>query len=305
VLAVFAASALSAFAEENLDPLWHDACLWEVGSNAEKVPAARKALIEKGAAALDYLIPAKLDTGDGLVIRGLETVIPGIANGPDPALRDKAISQLMAALDSEKPNARRNAASLLGACNATEAAPKIAKLLADKDARGGALTALGALKVQSSAPEIAALAQDAAAPERARVAAVATLGAIGGPDAQKALLDLLHDKAAAVRFAAQYALETLRSIGALVATLDGFDRRARLHALSALGRIGAREARPAVRRWCDDADPVVRGFAVEAMTAMRKPSDRVWMEKRLASERDPFVIGKLRDGIRAGEAKSR
>src|SRR5262245_49336564 len=62
-------------APANLEALWHDACLWEVGSNKEKVPAARAALVAEGERALDYLVPARLDTKDTLVTRALTVVL--------------------------------------------------------------------------------------------------------------------------------------------------------------------------------------------------------------------------------------
>lgn len=303
-LALVLLMALPAGAQEDFDALWKEACLWEVGSNVERVPAARKKLIEAGAPVLDFLIPGKLDAADSIITRALSMVILGIAE-KDPALRKKAVDGLAAALESEKPVVRRNAADLLGQLGASETAPAIAKLLKDKDSRGGALMALGAFKLESSVPSIAELLDAEGSPERLRVLCVVTLGAIGGPEALASLVAHLADKAAAVRFAAQYALEGLRAVETLRALLADPDKRVRLHALSALGRLGDRAARADVRPLAGDADPQIRGFAVEALTAMLKPSDRDWMRPALEREKDPFVKGKLEEALRRIDAPPR
>ena len=64
--------------ERPLDELWEMACLWQVGSNRDVVPAAREALIRRGPAVLDWLIPDKLDTDDSLVTRALTDVARGL-----------------------------------------------------------------------------------------------------------------------------------------------------------------------------------------------------------------------------------
>lgn len=298
LMAVLSMSLPAAAEELDLEGWWKDACLWEVGSNLEKVPAARKKLIEAGAPTIEFLIPGKLDAADTIITRALSMVITGIAGTAtqkpqSPEIREKTIKGLIAAIDSNLPNVRRNAADLLGQLGATEAASKIAGLLADKDARGGALAALGALKAQSAVPAIAAMARDASVSERGRFTAVSTLGAIGGADAQAALLEFLGDKLATVRFAAQYALEAMRSTGAFVSRLRDADRRVRIHALSALGHLAERSTRADIRPLLDDPDATVRGFAVEALAAMPKPSDRAWVDAMLVTEKDEFVRGKL------------
>ena len=108
-------------ASMSLPDLWRDACLWEVGSNAEKVPAARRELIARGQAALDYIVPGQLDTKDTLITRAHGVVITGIGA--------KAIEPLRQALRAEQPNVRRNAADLLGQLGDTASATAIAELL--------------------------------------------------------------------------------------------------------------------------------------------------------------------------------
>lgn len=268
----------------DLAALWRDACLWEVGSNAEKVPEARRRLVAEGARVLDFLIPTKLDTKDTLVTRALNVVITGI--GKDAAAR------LVPCLDSDRADVRRNAADLLGALGATQAAPAIAKLLADPDARLGALAALGQLKSPAAAAQIAAL-MESDAPERVRYTAAATLGAVGGDDAVRALVGQLSSPAAPLRYAAQFALETLKATGALRSRLGDSDLRVRLHAIAALGHIQNRAARPDLLRLLEDPSPLVRGFTAEALAAMLDPSDRPILQARLAAETDPFARGKL------------
>lgn len=286
--AALLASAAMLRAEESLDALWRDACLWEVGSNLEKVPAARKKLIEAGDKALAYIIPDKMDVSDTIVTRAISMVVAGIAEKD----RKGAVDRLLPCLDSKSSAVRRNAADVLGQIGAIEAAPGIAKLLTDKDARLGALHALAALKAQSTTPEIAALARSDIL-ERHRVEATATLGALGGADAQAALLELLADKAAPVRFAAQFALEAMKPVDELLKRLSDGDLRVRLHAIAALGHIGDGKARDGLLPLLDDPLPEVRGFAAEALLPMLAAGDREMILKRRNAETHPFPRGKL------------
>ena len=272
----------------DLAALWREACLWEVGSNSEKVPAARRKLIEQGDRALEFLIPSKLETKDTLVTRALRVVLTGIG--------ERAVPRLLPCLESDKPDVRRNAADLLGALGAASAAPAIAKLLADPDARLGALAALGELKTTEPVPQIAAL-MDSDAPERVRYTAAATLGALGGPLAERALARTLASPSAPLRYAAQFALEQTKAVETLIAALGDSDARAKLHAIAALGHIANPAAREPLRPLLDDPAPVVRGFAAEALGAMLDPATRSLLEARLATETDPFARGKLSSAL--------
>lgn len=272
-------------AQRSLDDLWAMATRWEVGSNRDVVPAARQELVRRGAAALDYVVPAKLDTKDTLVTRALSVVVTGLG-------REAALPRLLPQLESPVANVRRNAADLLGALGAKEAAPALARLLSDPDARLGALSALGALKDPSAVPAIAALLRSDA-PERVRCTAAMTLGQVGGAEAEAALAAHLAARDAPGRFAAQYALEQAKAVGTLASALRHEDQRVLLHALSALGRIGDASARAAVLPFSSDERAVVRGFAAEALGSMMDDATRTALEARLATEVDPFARGKL------------
>lgn len=283
-IAIVLALAAVAAADDEMDALWKDACQWEVGSAIPSMRAARDKLIAKGAKSLDYIIPGKLDTADGLVIRAIDEVVTKV--GGD------AVERLLPCLESDRPNVRKVTASLLGKLGAKEAAPRIAKLLGDPDARGGALEALGMLKATEAVPQIGELI--ASAPlERTRVACIGTLAAIGGEEAEKVILAALSAKAAPVRFAAQLALEKLKAVEPLRARLKDEDARVRLHAIAALGHIGDAAAREDLLGLLDSSSSVERGFAAEALAAMLKPEDGERLKAALAKETDPFAKGKL------------
>lgn len=283
---LIAASATRAQDARDIETLWKEACLWEVGSNAAIVPAARQALIARGESVLEWLIPAHLDTKDTLITRALTVVVTGIG-GPD------ATSRLMAALESDSANVRRNAADLLGSLGAKEAAPAIARLLADPDARLGALAALGNLKSSETVGAIAALLADESANERSRVTAAATLGKIGGADALVALGGHLGAREAAVRFACQYALQIDEAAPTLRTLLQHPDARVRLHAMAALGAIAGPASRASIVERLSDPSPIMRGFAAEALARVQQPSDDALLRALLARESDPFARGKL------------
>lgn len=290
-LVLWAGSASAGLAQapaEDLEALWRESCLWEVGSNAEKVPAARKRLVEIGASVLDFVVPAKLDTADGLVMRAIQTVLGGLAE------KDKAAvaAKLHACLTAAQGNVRRNAAEVLGQVGARDAAPAISKLLTDKDARMGALRALGALKAEETAAEVVALARSDV-PERLQVEATATLGAMGGPVAMDALVAALTGSRASVRFAAQFALEGRKAIAELRVCLRSEQRQVRLHGIAALGHIADASVKPDLVPLLEDPDPMVRGFAVEAITSMVTEADHDRLRALRRAEANPFVQGKL------------
>lgn len=287
MLSMLALGARAQDAAPTLDELWRDSCLWEVGSNTEKVPAARNAMIARGDAALAYIIPDKLDTKDTLITRALSVIITGI--------KGSATDRLRTALSNEKANVRRNAADLLGQLGDTASAGAIAKLLDDPDTRGGALTALGALKAQDAVSAVVAMLQRRdGVKERERVLAASTLGAIGGHDAEQALIATLGDDAAQVRFGAQAALEKLKAWAPLVPKLlDKTNGHARLHAIAAIGRIGDRGAAPSLVPLLWDDAAVVRGFAAEALGRCRRPEDVETLKVALAKETDAFARGKI------------
>jgi HEAT repeat protein len=271
------------------DELWGMACLWQVGSNRDVVPAAREALVRRGPAILDWLIPDKLDASSTLVTRALTDVVRGVGAA-------EAVPRLLPQLEHENAAVRRNAATLLGDLDAAEAAPAIAGLLGDPEARLGALAALARLKAQDAVPSIAALARGDA-PERVRFTAVSTLGGIGGPDAERVLVTELGNEDAPVRFAAQYALEKLDAVDAFRSALDSSDHRVRLHALAGLGRIGDQAARRDVLRFLGDPDPVTRGFAADALGAMLTDATRAILERAREVETDSFARTKMEQAL--------
>lgn len=272
-------------APRDVDSLWKDACLWEVGSNKDIVPAARQALIARGESVLDWLIPARLETKDTLITRALNVVITGIGSAATP--------RLITALSSGSANIRRNAADLLGALKATDAAPAIARLLSDPDTRLGALSALGALKAQASVLPIASLLGDETALERHRVTAAATLGQIAGPEAIVALAGHLGARAAAVRYACQYALQIEEAAPTLRTLLMHPDPRVRLHAMAALGVIAGPASRAVIVERLSDPSPIMRGYAAEALARVQQGSDDVVLRAALGRETDAFARGKF------------
>lgn len=289
-VAVILAVASLACAEEDMDALWRDACQWRVGSAVESTNAAREKLVALGAASLDYIIPAKLDTADGLVMEAIQEVVVKIGG--------EAVERLLPCLDAESPNTRRLTAILLGKLGARDAAPRIAELLQDKDARGGALDALGALKAAEAVPAIAELMRTADK-ERARIACLGTLAAIGGDEALQDILSALSDKGAAVRFGAQFALEKMKAVEPLRARLLDADPRVRLHAIHALGRIADAAARDDLLALLDSEDPIVRGFVAEAVAPMLQPSDADALRAHLDKETHPFARGKIEAALQA------
>ncbi len=118
------------------------------------------------------------------------------------------VAKLIRALGHPEPDTVARAATILGRIGGQRAADPLLKLLAetgDAEAVVAAARSLAALGERRAIPLLARRLADPRSFITVRLAAVESLGALGGAEATQAIASALHDSSAAVReYAAQY-----------------------------------------------------------------------------------------------------
>jgi HEAT repeat protein len=229
----------------------------------------------------------------------------------------------LAALQSGTPQARANAARLLGLVRSQDASPALVAALADPDpavslsaaqalgqiddpatvnsllvaldhpdlqVRLGAARALGMMRVEAAVEPLRAMLANG---EELEVGVAAeALGRIGGPAATDALLTALQDPGPTSRWhAAMAALEAMGepAVAPLVKMLDSDKVYARRSAAEALGWIGSPSATRALVRALNDRDETMRSQAAWALGEIRDPAARAALERLQARDPVPEV----------------
>jgi len=227
----------------------------------------------------------------------------------------------LATLQKGSPQARANAARLLGLARSREASQALVAALADPDptvslaaaqalgkiddpatvnsllvalehpdlqVRLGAARALGLMRIEAAVEPLRAM---LASGEELEVGVAAeALGHIGGSAATDALLTAIQDPSPTSRWhAAMAALEKMGepAVGPLVEMLDSDKVYARRNAAEALGWIGSPSATQALVRALRDQDPSMRRQATWALGEIGDPGARAALERIQA--RDPVA----------------
>ncbi len=285
----------------SIPDLFKDAALWEVGSAVEKVRRARKALMTKGIAAVEYAAREKLAGDDGLEYRALVDL--------GKAYPDSFAARIIPRLLDPNPQVQRNVISLLGEIKWSDARDPLIALLARTDQKRHwtrTIQALGTLGDPAAASSIRPFLADSL--ERRRIVACVALAALKDTTSVGRIAALLDDPLLTVRSAA---LAAVVSFGA--AAVDPLVARSavqpthRAILTQTLGRIAAalrdqtdapsRKAFVASRtallaeldRSTGEADAPARAAAVSFLMGLGEPAllDRV--ARKMSDEKDPLV----------------
>lgn len=287
----------------SVEDLFEEASIWEVGTAREKVARARKALLTKGIAAVDYVIREKLGSDDGLEYRAIQAVAE--------SMPDSFAARALPRIFDPKEQVQKNVIALLGDMKRREAVPLLLDILSREEQEkhwNRSIQALGKIGERSCAPRLRPYLTDRV--ERRRIITVGALAALKDTAAVALLVErLAGDPFLTVRSAASNALRGFG--GAAVAPLC--DRLARggdhRHALTqTLGRIAvalkdavepaAVQARGSARRTLMaelDASPSIlagagsRAAAVEALLKLGEEEMRAFVDARMLDETDPLV----------------
>lgn len=157
--------------DSELERLYKDACLWEVGSARETVRRARHTLIGIGKPAAQWMVEKKLaELTSTLVERAFVEVLQETESG----------DLVLVPLQSEDPKKREPALRLATLLRVKGASSSVLKMLqTDSAMRSRAIVAAGALQVKEAVPVLAAMADDAAPMTQLSIALA--LGKIGEP----------------------------------------------------------------------------------------------------------------------------
>jgi HEAT repeat protein len=208
-------------------------------------------------------------------------LVVGIKGKPDPELvfKGRPASTWLAKMQATESKDRREATDALGWLGPTvdRSLPALIAALYDPDQlvranAGVALGRFGGLAVP------ALIRQTESGPVEVRRGAALALGFIGKPaePAIPALVQLLSDPENSVRQEAARSLAKIgpMSVGPLIDTLDGADRKARAAAIVALVDLGS-QAAPAIEPLAAalrDHDHLIHGTAAEALSGIGKPA---------------------------------
>lgn len=286
----------------SVEDLFAEASIWEVGTAREKVARARKALLTKGIAAVDYVVREKLGSDDGLEYRAIQAVAE--------SMPDSFTARVLPRLLDPKEQVQKNVIALLGDMKRKEAVPLLLEILSRKPQEkhwNRSIQALGKIGERSCAARLRPYLGDPL--ERRRIVTVAALAALKDTAAVPLLVErLAGDPILTVRSAASNALRGFggAAVPGLRDRLAGDpDHRAAL--VQTLGRIAValKDATdpPAVGprgtarkvlmnefdRPGDGRGAPARAAAVETLLKLGGEEMRSFVDARMLDETDPLV----------------
>lgn len=217
-----------------------------------------------------------------------------------------AVPYLTPYLDSAGEYMPKNAARCLGGIKDSSATWPLLPHLAHENysVRSEVATALGKIADRRAArPLIDRLAGDT--DSDVRKSCVVALGTIGDSGASVILIESLGDPFFGVRQSAIGAIGKLNPppCAGLVAAAESADSLSRYGAIVALGYCPDILSRQLLVNLVKDSDPMLRGFAIEAMSRDTTAAVRETMAKLLESEQDPFVRAQIERVIRTSHGQ--
>ena len=261
-----------------IEDLFHDAALWEVTDNREKVKRARLALAAKGVPAVNWVGQNKMASIESLERRAMVELFKEYP--------DSAAPYLFSALDASNRAMRRNAIAIFGEMKYRgAAAPLMSKV---KDAsydhvRPAILSVLGDLKDPVALPMLEEYGRSSI--ERERISSVSSLGKLGDERGYDAIFTALSDGAYTVRSAAATAIaaQGVEIIPYLNTELQSRDPEYLTSILLAMGplaqrwqavdtlKVRVKDIATITRKYLEHPNPDVQGAAlVAAAAAMEK-----------------------------------
>lgn len=253
----------------------------------DMVKPAQDSLVAMGETAAIGLM-RKLSASDARERRTLADIYAGIGA--------VAVPYLIPYLDSAGEYMPKNAARCLSLIADTSATLALIPTLNHDlyGVRSEAATALGKIADPRAVDPLIARLRDEPDSD-VRKSCVVALGAIGDSAAAPILIDALADPFFGVRQTAQIALTKLSPppVNPLVAAIHRFGGIARYGAIVALGETGDAKGRGFLIDMLQSTDPMVRGFAVEGLSAdsTAAVADRIVSLKD--KESDPFVRAQI------------
>lgn len=276
--------------EAELERLYRDACLWEVGTAREVVRRARHRLIGIGLPAARWMVEKKLrEATNGLVFRAFEEVVGAIG--------DEASQLLLKPLRSSDRRQVESALRLVISLRLQGLKQEVLHLLRSSPTlRRLAIVAAGTLQLKEAVPILLEYGQEA---EPSSLQAIAlALGRIGDPSALEWLAAHLTHRELPVREACADALVQLGTpaLPRLLTLARAPSKPVARLALQALGRLKHPDALPILAEKARDPDWGVRLTALLALKGIGSPEAQKPLETALAQETNPYVKQVVREG---------
>lgn len=267
--------------EEELAKLYDEASLWAVGSTRDRAWIGRRALIEIGLPAAEWMVRHRLAAAQSLHIEAFDQVFREIGEGTGKLL--------IAPLKSESRQEVENALRLVTQLKAVETREEIVRLLRDPNVRRAAIAAAGALQLKEAVPVL--IESTRRMDPFGRLVIAKALGQIGDGSATAWLAGNFEGEELPVREASADALVKIKDLPALLKLAETGSRTASRLALKALGRIEAPEALAMLSSKASDADWGVRLSALIALKG--SPAGAKAFEEAKAREKDARVLRAL------------
>ena len=253
----------------------------------DMVQPAIDSLIAMGERATPWLA-RKLDATDARERLTLANIFKGIGA--------PAVPYVVPYLDSAGEYMPKNAARCLGQIADTSATryliPQLGNVL--YAVRSEVATALGQIKDTSAVdPLLGQLGRERDGD--VRKSCIVALGKIGDPRAIPSLLQGLSDPFFGARQTAVIALGNIApaATSAIVTFLHRAGGETRYNAIVALGMIDDPEAQAFLLNMVHSPDPMVRGFAIEGLTAHPDKTASTVIDEIAPMETDPFVLAQI------------
>jgi HEAT repeat protein/predicted MFS family arabinose efflux permease len=213
-----------------------------------------------------------------------------------------AASELQAALADPSPDVRQEAARALGTIGDAGSVAALVTALNDPavEVMEEAIHSLGQIRDRQASPALIALLQNPTGPHprRLRSAAARALGALGGPKAADALLEIVQtcpDEAlqeAAIRSLGE--IGERRAVPVLTALLVASDSPSglRLALIRSLGMLGDTSALDALRALLDaeDSDPAMLPSLADALARLKDTDSALPLIARLETLDSPLAL---------------
>lgn len=294
-----------AHTEENFNRLFKIASLWEVGTNKERVPKARKELISWGKDALPFM-PREMEKYSGLHIRALDALIVGLAKNYPKEVE----TLILKTFQSQSRAAMVNGLRLSGQLKIKAAGPYVVRLIRDPYLSRYACPIAGDLKLKEAVPLLLLILQKG--DEMPIITGLEALSKIGDPGSLPGFLKMLEHHYFTVRYGAANRLPRFgkAAIKPLVNLMENKKKRPtiRIHALQTLTRFNPEfkdlKLLGRVLPHLEDPNPVIRAWTVKLLVSFSKNLRPLTILKELQKkEKDPFVRGVLEEELERRESK--
>ena len=293
---------------KTIEKLYDEASLWEVGSNRKKVARAKKAFIERGKEAVQYICDNKLGTNSSLELRLIDTITKEYPDSIAPILLSKIFN--------ENKEIQKNAIRLLGVAKYDPAHFPLLEMLEDDKydyLKRSLIGALGSIGNKDATGIISGFINDE--DELCRLSVISALKKLKDETANNALIGAIDDKTFTVRSAAITALLDLADLNIsrslyekvknkefnypelAIRTLSNIENKFADSTMVEYKKQHKRSQKLFIKL-ITNSDERIRAEAVKAVYLNCDKKKKQWLEDFIKDEKNPFVKAAYEEIIR-------